>query len=114
MKRKILFAFLLPLSFKIFAQTKGHIDKETKEFYLRADIKKEHKFFGYSMPTKKSTRLICFSVFTNDVKDNPFKCLLGAYYESNNILNGDKIIYSATTGQFITMKNGNLHCDTLF
>lgn len=49
--------------------------------YLTAYMRKDHRFFGYAHPDIHSDRLILFSIFTNDVQDNPFKCRYGAYYQ---------------------------------
>jgi hypothetical protein len=67
---------------------------------LTANIKRDHRFFGYSEPNLKSERLILFSIFTNDVKDNPFGCKLGAYYETSG-LQSIALKYNATIGDFI-------------
>ena len=49
---------------------------------LIANIKQDHRFFGYAKPDIKSERLLLLSVFTDDVENNPFGCKLGAYYET--------------------------------
>jgi 5-hydroxyisourate hydrolase-like protein (transthyretin family) len=51
--------------------------------YVTANIRKDHRIFGYAKPNIKSEKLILFSVFTNDVEGNPFHCKLGAYYETS-------------------------------
>ncbi|GGG10748.1 hypothetical protein GCM10011344_09300 [Dokdonia pacifica] len=49
--------------------------------YLDANIKKDHRIYGYAQPDTLSKRLFLLSVFTNDVQNNPFNLDLGAYYE---------------------------------
>lgn len=49
--------------------------------YLNANIKKDHRVFGYAQPDTLSERLFLLSVFTNDVKNNPFDLAVGAHYE---------------------------------
>jgi hypothetical protein len=49
---------------------------------LIANIKQDHRIFGYAKPDIKSERLLLLSVFTDDVENNPFGCKLGAYYET--------------------------------
>ena len=49
---------------------------------LIANIRQDHRFFGYAKPDIKSERLLLLSVFTDDVENNPFGCKLGAYYET--------------------------------
>lgn len=101
---KYLFLPALLLSMASFGQTKGYIDKKTKEFWLTANIRADHKIFGYSSPSVSSKKLILFSVFTSDVKDNPYQCPLGAYYQTSDLKNGDKIIYKAAAGKFYKME----------
>ena len=86
------------------AQTKGYADRSTKEFFLTGNIKYDDKIFGYTSPDTNSKKLILFSVFTNDVKDNPYKCPLGAYYETSNLKDGDKIEFVSVTKSFINLK----------
>lgn len=68
--------------------------------YLQANIRKDHRIFGYATPDIKSERLLLFSVFTNDVENNPFGCKLGAYYDTNR-MDGLDLKYAATLGNFI-------------
>lgn len=68
--------------------------------HLQADIKKDHRFYGYAHPDIRSERLILFSIFTNDVSGNPFKCKLGAYYnmqESDSV----SVKYLSTDNGFV-------------
>jgi hypothetical protein len=39
-------------------------------------------------------------VFTNDIKNNPFGCKLGAYYQTSN-MDDITLKYISTTGDFI-------------
>lgn len=67
---------------------------------LTANIRKDHRIFGYSAPDVKSERLLLLSVFTNDVENNPFGCKLGAYYDIGGI-DQFTLKYISTTGNFI-------------
>jgi hypothetical protein len=67
---------------------------------LHANIRKDHRFFGYAKPNENSERLILLSIFTNDVKDNPFGLKLGAYYELASTTD-PTVKYNATIGRFI-------------
>jgi hypothetical protein len=49
--------------------------------YLNANIKKDHRVFGYAQPDTLSERLFLLSVFTNDVENNPFNLAVGGHYE---------------------------------
>ncbi len=67
---------------------------------LISNIRQDHRIFGYAEPDIKSERLLLLSVFTNDVKDNPFGCKLGAYYDTVG-LNELTLKYISTTGNFV-------------
>ena len=57
--------------------------------FLSANMKLDHRIFGYSKPNTQSKKLLLLSIFTNDVENNPFKCELGAYYDTNRMENMD-------------------------
>ncbi|MFC4635787.1 hypothetical protein ACFO3O_17890 [Dokdonia ponticola] len=59
--------------------TKAYI--QDSMLYLNANMRKDHRIFGYAQPDTLSERLFLLSVFTNDIEKNPFKLPLGAYYE---------------------------------
>ena len=67
---------------------------------LRANIRQDHRIFGYAKPDIKSERLLLLSVFTNDVENNPFSCRLGAYYDTRG-MDEFTLKYNSTTGNFI-------------
>lgn len=70
--------------------------------WFTANIQRDHRFFGYAKTDEKSERLILFSVFTMDVKNNPYCCRLGAYYD----LMGEypKLKYLGRFGNFIKVE----------
>ncbi|WP_417873768.1 hypothetical protein [Xanthomarina gelatinilytica] len=67
---------------------------------LTANIRRDHRIFGYAKSNIKSERLLLLSVFTNNVENNPFGCKLGAYYDTMGM---DELIlkYISTTGNFV-------------
>jgi hypothetical protein len=67
---------------------------------LTANIRKDHRIFGYSEPNIKSQRLLLLSVFTNDVENNPFDCKLGSYYQTSG-MDGISLKYAGKVGNFI-------------
>jgi hypothetical protein len=81
-------------------KTKLHIAKRDSSLDLKANIRLDHRIFGYSQPNTKSKRLFLLSVFTSDVEKNPFNCDLGAYYETNEI-NKFSLKYQTSTKYFI-------------
>jgi hypothetical protein len=68
--------------------------------YLSANIRRDHRIFGYANPGIKSERILLLSIFTNDVENNPFGCKLGAYYDTNG-MDGLDLKYAATLGNFV-------------
>lgn len=67
---------------------------------LIANMRQDHRFFGYAKPDVTSERLILLSIFTNDVENNPFGCQLGAYYGTSDMENL-QLKYTATEGNFV-------------
>jgi hypothetical protein len=68
--------------------------------HLTANIKQDHRIFGYAKPDIQSERLLLLSVFTNDVENNPFGCKLGAYYDTGG-MDDLTLKYISTTGNFV-------------
>lgn len=67
---------------------------------LTANIRQDHRIFGYDKPDIKSERLLLLSVFTNEIENNPFGCSLGAYYDTGGM--GELTLkYNSTTGNFV-------------
>lgn len=125
MKKLILLMFIFSLA-DINAQTKydlkkietenqKSVDEATPDFlnfmwiskngeaHLYSDIKKDHRIFGYEKPYANSKKLILFSVFTNEVEGNPFRCPFGSYYETAAMKN-IQLKYLKTKGSFAEME----------
>ena len=85
------------------AQTKATINRKTKSFDLVADIRLDHRIFGYAAPDTLAKKLLLFSVFTNDVKDNPHHYPLGAYYGTSDLPKGDDIRFAAASAGFVKL-----------
>lgn len=68
--------------------TKAYVEGENNQIVLWADIKMDHRFYGFEKPDINSKRLILFSIFTNDVEGNPFDLPLGAYYSTADVEEG--------------------------
>lgn len=60
---------------------KGMITQDST-ISLISNIIKDHRIFGYEAPSIQSKKLFLLSVFTNEVKGNPFNCPYGSYYET--------------------------------
>jgi len=67
------------------AQSIGHVDKRTKEFYIVSE---------------SSRKMICFSSHAGDVAANYNNCPLGSYYDTGKMKIGDKIVYLGMYGPF--------------
>lgn len=68
--------------------TKAYVDPETNKIDLWADIKLDHRFYGFEKADVSSKRLILFSIFTDDVENNPFSLPLGSFYSTANVEGG--------------------------
>ena len=102
-KSYTILGFLLAIATAAHAQTKAFIDRKTKSFTLVADIRKDHQIFGYSAPDSHAKKLIIFSVFTTDVKNNPYHCPLGAYYQTSDLRPGESIRFISETPTFVKL-----------
>ena len=63
---------------------KAFIEKDNS-IWLTASMKKDHRIFGYKSKNIYSEKMILFSVFTNEVENNPFGCRYGAFYDTNGM-----------------------------
>lgn len=80
--------------------TKAYVSSSDSLIYLTANMRRDHRMFGYAEPNTTSKRLLLLSVFTNDVENNPFKCELGAYYDTSGMENLT-LKYQGKEGNFI-------------
>ncbi len=88
---------------QILRRSEDHISKAyiaNGLLYLNANIKKDHRIFGYAQPDTLSKRLFLLSVFTNDVEKNPFKLPVGAYYDLD-IYSQLRIMYQSHDDRFV-------------
>lgn len=80
--------------------TKAYVFLTDSSIHLTANIRRDHRIFGYEKPNINSKKLLLLSVFTNDVENNPFKYELGAYYETSDMEDLD-LRYLSTLRDFI-------------
>ncbi|HET8809509.1 MAG TPA: lysozyme inhibitor LprI family protein [Flavobacteriaceae bacterium] len=73
------------------------------EIWLSANMKRDHRIFGYKEKNIHSKKMILLSIFTNEVKNNPFNCKYGAYYDTND-MEDSKLKYISTEGDFIKVE----------
>src|SRR5450755_2670860 len=98
MQKIILSVSILLSALMCKGQAVGHIDKKTKEFYITAKPNTDYKIIGYQFANISTEKMICFSSYTYDVRGNPMKCPLGAYFGTGNMNEGDKIIFLGMSG----------------
>lgn len=65
---------------------KASISKTDSSIDLLANMKLDHRIFGYEKPDTSSKKMILLSIFTDDVKDNPFELPYGAYYSTSDVM----------------------------
>ncbi len=82
---------------------KAVICRHDRSFHVFNNIRADYRIIGYESPDNNSRKMVLFSIFTSDVKDNLFRCLYGAYYDSAQ---GDKLVikYTGERGSFIETK----------
>jgi hypothetical protein len=95
--------------------TKAYISPADSSFFLMANMRADHRMIGYEKPDTLSKGLILFSVFTNDVENNPFNYPLGAYYDSYS-LNKLALKYVGHTDNYyqIEATDSNLQISELY
>lgn len=79
---------------------KATVSKSDSVIWLTANMKLDHRMIGYDQPDTNSKKMILFSIFTRDVKDNPFNCPFGAYYSTSDMKN-TKLKFIGNAGSFI-------------
>lgn len=79
---------------------KASVSKSDSSIWLTANMKLDHRIFGYEKPDTSSRKMILISIFTNDVEGNPFKCPFGSYYQTSDMTDME-IKYVSTEGKFI-------------
>lgn len=80
--------------------TKASVSLQDSSIYLQANMRLDHRFFGYAKPDLNSEKLLLFSIFTNDVEGNPFRCKLGAYYQTMS-MDDIELKYVSSKGSFV-------------
>jgi hypothetical protein len=79
---------------------KAMISLSDSSLTVYENIRADYRIFGYQKPDTNSRKMILFSVFTSDVKNNPYKCPFGAYYYSG-AMHDTKIKYVRKAGTFV-------------
>jgi hypothetical protein len=81
---------------------KAEVNRSDSSMWIRGDIKKDYRIFGYERASTKSKPLILFSVFTRDVESNPYKCRYGAFYSTSDLaFEQPRIKFKGFSGKFV-------------
>jgi len=84
-----------------YSQNLPYVSMEDKSFSLFIDKFDEQPLvLGFLLPDVESKKMICFSSYTSDVENNPYKCELGAYYDSSDV----NIEFVTIEGNFVKLK----------
>lgn len=102
MHKLLVFSLVLFVSSGCFAQVVGKVDRKTKEFSIAANQKTDFIIYGYQYPNETTKRVICFAT-SNDVVRANANCKLGAYYDTDALNPGDRIVYLGIAGKFARM-----------
>lgn len=81
---------------------KAYIKKDGS-ILMSANIKKDHRIFGYKNKDINSEKMMLISIFTNEVEHNPFGCKYGAFYDTSEMI-GMKLKYIATENDFLKIE----------
>jgi hypothetical protein len=100
MNKILSFILLLLVASGAIGQVIGRVDKKTKEFSVASNQQGDYRVFGYQYANNTTKKMICFSSRVADVKDNFNGCPLGAYFDTDKMKVGDKIVYLGGLGTF--------------
>lgn len=89
------------------------VSRQDSSISLIANIKFSYRIFGYEKPDINSKKKILFSIFTDEVENNIFKCEFGSYYQTSDIMNFS-LKFIAQQGAFIKLKIFNNSKETVF
>lgn len=79
---------------------KAEISMKDSLIRLSANMRLDHRIFGYEKPDTNSKKMILLSIFTSDVKGNPYRCPYGSFYETNE-MDGLKLKFVSDGDKFI-------------
>ena len=79
------------------------IVKKDGYVWMYANMKKDYRIFGYKNADIYSEKMILLSIFTNEVKNNPFGCKYGAFYDIAG-MKDMKLKYVTTENDFLKIE----------
>jgi len=101
MNKILAFIFLLLVASSVNGQAIGRVDKKTKEFSVPSELTIEYTVFGYEFANTTTRKMICFSSNVNSVRGST--CPLGAYFDTDKMKPGDRVLYMGPSGLFAKM-----------
>jgi hypothetical protein len=99
MNKLLAIVVMLLVSGGSFAQVVGRVDKKTKEFSIAGGQKVDYMIFGYRFANVSTEKYICFAS-NEDVERANANLPLGAYYDTDRLPTGSKIVYLGMAGSF--------------
>lgn len=102
LNKLLFFSLFLIISAGCYAQVVGKVDRKTKEFSIAPNQKAEFMIFGYQYANDGTQKLICFASNDNVVRANT-NCKFGAYFDTDKLTAGDRIVYMGIAGKFAKM-----------
>jgi hypothetical protein len=103
MNKILTFGILMLISSGCFAQVVGRVDIKTKEFSIAPGQKVDYMVFGFQFANATTQKLICFASNDNVARANS-ALPLGAYFDTDRLPPGSKIVYLGMAGPFGKMK----------
>ncbi|NQX39252.1 hypothetical protein SAMN05421820_102377 [Pedobacter steynii] len=82
---------------------KAEVSMKDSLIWLAANMRLDHRIFGYEKPDTNSKKMILLSIFTSDVKGNPYHCPYGSFYETNE-MDGLQLKFVSDGDKFIEVK----------
>ena len=83
---------------------KADIFRKDSSVTLQAFMRMDHRIFGYERADTNSRKMILLSIFTFDVKDNPYHCPFGAYYQTNDMGDSLSLKYAGDANGFVQVQ----------
>ena len=102
MNKLLSFSLFLLISAGCCAQVVGKVDRKTKEFSIAPNQKVEFMIFGYQYANASTQKLICFASNVDVVRANT-NYKFGAYFDTDKLTAGDRIVYIGVAGKFAKM-----------
>lgn len=96
--------YLEPLNEEALNHISIPLSRGDSALYLTANMRADHRIFGYSEPNTRSEKLLLFSIFTNEVEKNPFRCKYGSYYDIGNYSQSFSLKYKSKENNFIKVQ----------